>query len=330
MNRFGTQYQSTNPFLAQSGVYRYGFNGQENQNETTTSSYDFGARVLNPKLGKWLSVDPLILEYPSTSPYSYVNNQPIVAIDPDGKKILFVNGYWCPGWCGDAVGSKEPGKGYWGAGFTEAAQRFFSDYSLISGANYIDGSSTVGFDEDGEDRYEKGRDYAKNNLETITSGMVEGETIKIVSHSEGCAMAAGITSYLIESGYKVEIVVYLSSDESSDFKAPAEPTSLQLAYCDDAVTVEETISGVDKHGVVYDSDLEAKYHHGQTKSSGVFELLKDLKTVGVTEYLTMCPQDKNAHIIPAQTPETAPNGTVFSEINGRQLFDLETCEPIDQ
>ncbi len=58
--------------------------GQGNQ-------YDFGARIYNPRLGRWLSTDPLQSDYPSMSPYNYVANSPIVYIDPDGERI-YVHG----------------------------------------------------------------------------------------------------------------------------------------------------------------------------------------------------------------------------------------------
>lgn len=40
---------------------------------------------------RFLSVDPLAEKYPPLSAYSYVANTPINAIDPDGKRIYFVN-----------------------------------------------------------------------------------------------------------------------------------------------------------------------------------------------------------------------------------------------
>lgn len=72
--------------------YRYGFNGMEKDNEVKGSagtSYDFGARMYDSRLGRWMSLDPLADGYTSFSPYSFVNNMPIWAIDPDGMKIRF-------------------------------------------------------------------------------------------------------------------------------------------------------------------------------------------------------------------------------------------------
>ncbi len=44
-----------------SGGYRYGFNGKENDNEVkgTGAQYDYGFRIYDPRLGRFLSVDPL-------------------------------------------------------------------------------------------------------------------------------------------------------------------------------------------------------------------------------------------------------------------------------
>jgi RHS repeat-associated protein len=53
------------------------------------NSYDFGARMLDPRYGRWLSVDPLAAKYPSLSPFNFTGNNPIMFIDPDGEKIVW-------------------------------------------------------------------------------------------------------------------------------------------------------------------------------------------------------------------------------------------------
>ena len=70
--------------------YRYGFNGKENDDETGTQ--DYGFRIYNPALGKFLSVDPLTEKYPELTPYQFASNTPIQAIDLDG---LEKNGATC-------------------------------------------------------------------------------------------------------------------------------------------------------------------------------------------------------------------------------------------
>jgi len=62
----------------------YGFNGKENDPETGTQ--DYGFRIYNPNLGKFLSVDPLTMSYPWYSPYQFAGNNPILFIDMDGSE----------------------------------------------------------------------------------------------------------------------------------------------------------------------------------------------------------------------------------------------------
>jgi RHS repeat-associated protein len=71
--------------------YRYGFNGKEVENEIhINASLDFGARTYSSLLGRWLSIDPHSSQYPGLTPYCFVANNPIVAIDPDGKDIIIL------------------------------------------------------------------------------------------------------------------------------------------------------------------------------------------------------------------------------------------------
>jgi RHS repeat-associated protein len=69
--------------------YRYGFNGKEKDKGSEGmggggSTYDYGFRIYNPNLVKFLSVDPLTASYPWYTPYQFSGNMPINAIDLDG------------------------------------------------------------------------------------------------------------------------------------------------------------------------------------------------------------------------------------------------------
>jgi len=260
-------------------AYKYKYNNKELQDELDLDWYDYGARRYDASLGRWMSTDPLADKYYKFSPYVYVGNSPTIAVDPDGKRILFVNGYW-NSWIGGIIGSSSPGKKYWGSGFTGAAQRFFGDYSSVSDSNYIDGSSYFGGDSSGGGREKDGYAYAKENYTTLIDGLGEDETFKLVTHSEGGAYGAGVARYLIEKGHTVESIVHLSTDEGDEFETPNGPDTYQLGYGGDWVTGNKEISkGVDVFGIVdkYEKKSDKrKYAHGSTKGSSVFKAVKAL------------------------------------------------------
>jgi hypothetical protein len=57
-------------------------------------TYDYGFRIYNPGLAKFLSVDPLSASYPWYTPYQFAGNKPIWAIDLDGLEEYFVTDYY--------------------------------------------------------------------------------------------------------------------------------------------------------------------------------------------------------------------------------------------
>lgn len=66
--------------------FRYGFNGKEQDPEWTGQGniYDYGFRIYNPRIARFLSVDPLSTKYPFYTPYQFAGNKPIRFIDLDG------------------------------------------------------------------------------------------------------------------------------------------------------------------------------------------------------------------------------------------------------
>jgi len=69
-----------------SALYRYGFNGKETDKET--GEQDYGMRMYDPRIAKFLSIDPLSRKYPELSQYQFASNRPIDGKDLDGLEYL--------------------------------------------------------------------------------------------------------------------------------------------------------------------------------------------------------------------------------------------------
>jgi RHS repeat-associated protein len=104
---------------------RFGFNGKENDNEVKGegNQQDYGFRIYDPRVARFLSVDPLEKSYPSWSPYPFAMNRVIDGVDLDGlewKRAFDDAGHptgflWDPdnAWNVDQDGSKTLKSGYY-------------------------------------------------------------------------------------------------------------------------------------------------------------------------------------------------------------------------
>jgi RHS repeat-associated protein len=73
----------------QGGEYRYGFNGKEAEKEWkgAGNALDYGARIYDPRLGRWMSVDRMSMKYPFASPYGFALNSPVLMSDVGGDSV---------------------------------------------------------------------------------------------------------------------------------------------------------------------------------------------------------------------------------------------------
>lgn len=282
---------------ATESVYRYAFNGMQADKEIKgeRNNYDFGARMYDPRVGRWLTRDPLEAKYTGLSPYNFVANTPLMAKDPDGRWIIFVNGYYNTGNTNSGNGGYAiikklvakneigtvGGEGYWKKKFVGGAQNYFSDPKQ---PKFVDGSGA--WNSTGQERYDAGYTYAKNNFSDIKKEIfnddgVQTEVLRIVSHSMGAAYSEGMIKYLEEQGVKVETVVHLSAADPSEFTASTKPNTIQLNYKDDPVLMYKNfgeaprIKGADVFG-----EVDAEGQHWITKSrESVWDAVADLQNL---------------------------------------------------
>ncbi len=70
---------------------KYLYNGKELLDDQNLGLYDYGARYYDPVIGRWTSPDPMASERSWVSPYNYVQNNPMLRVDPDGMLDDYYN-----------------------------------------------------------------------------------------------------------------------------------------------------------------------------------------------------------------------------------------------
>lgn len=162
------------------------------------TSYDYGFRIYNPAIAKFLSVDPLTKKFPMLTPYQFASNTPIQAIDLDGLEAFFVHG-------------TNAGNDMWTPKLTNFLRRNLTNNKIADNSfrwNYQEGPTKRNWLLNGENKRSKGAgslvmhviNYRKEN--DITD-----EEITFVSHSHGGNVAIQAAKILYDNyGIQVNIV----------------------------------------------------------------------------------------------------------------------------
>ena len=123
-----------------SNSYRYGFQGQEKDNEIKGegNSLNYTFRMHDPRVGRFFAVDPLTAKYPHNSPYAFSENRVIDGVELEGLEVVLI---------GKSVGITLT----IGTGFTENGVAFGPDgaYFYNSTGGGLDlGTNSAGVDAD--------------------------------------------------------------------------------------------------------------------------------------------------------------------------------------
>ncbi len=84
---FGLTHKGYNNIVSSYGnstAKLLGFGGKEEQNELGLEWLDFGWRNYDPEISRWMNIDPMTDKREWLTPYQYVQNSPMLRIDPDG------------------------------------------------------------------------------------------------------------------------------------------------------------------------------------------------------------------------------------------------------
>ena len=225
--------EETNHYYPFGGVFTntrnaqpYKYNGKELDTKKGLNWYDYGARMYDAALGRWHVVDPLAEKYYSVSPYNYCMNNPVNAIDSNGEKIVFVNGFL-------GFGSPTGGSAYWGgtnSSFVRGAQAFLQDKSTYFANieyNYWRSATFL--------RNLDGYNYAKENYSQLINGMNSKDVFHFVSHSMGGAFSEGMIRYLEEQGWTVNTVFHLNAWQPTELYGVKGPLRVDATITNDWV-----------------------------------------------------------------------------------------------
>jgi len=213
---------------------------------------NMNGRLYDPYLQRFLSPDNYVqnpLNAQNYNRYSYCNNNPLYGIDPSGNVVIFIGGFTTFGKNWQAGDSR-----YWSYK-DEDIMNQIGDHN----ARYYDGH----YSKWGEVEYdEKQREWngiaeGESQAKIIYDGLDHdnGETIKIVAHSMGCAYAKGfvlgLEGWFLKNHIQknlVEFEIDLSPYEPGEQDAVSGVPTIQISHWDDPVAGNNREGGVQYHG----------------------------------------------------------------------------------
>ena len=232
------------------------YNNINNKFHEQTGYNNYGARYYYDWASIWLSVDPMSDKYPHLTSYNYCANNPVMLVDPDGRYILFIGGLRLMkgnadqqrAWGGFKIHNTDVYK-YWSIkentfGREAKIADYYTNKYKDNNVGFTSGSSQ--WNSSAKQRMGEGRLKAELFHKMVQNGDIKleaGETIKVISHSQGGAHAAGFAEKLMSykdaggnSLYNVEVVEYITPHQPKDITHPEGPLGIQYSHPSDAVS----------------------------------------------------------------------------------------------
>ncbi|WP_348822509.1 RHS repeat-associated core domain-containing protein [Flavobacterium aestuarii] len=153
---------------ADSYTYRYGFQGQEMDNELKGegNSLNYTFRMHDPRIGRFFAIDPLFKDYPHNSPYAFSENRIMDAVELEGREAFFIHGTIISGL---------------GIFMFEKRNMIVEKLPTILGNN----TKNIDFRWSGSNNDEARHLAAEQLVEHVLKNRKPGEPISLIGHSHG-------------------------------------------------------------------------------------------------------------------------------------------------
>jgi RHS repeat-associated protein len=213
-----------------SASYRYGFQGQEMDNEIKGegNSLNYTFRMHDPRVGRFFAVDPLFRKYPHNSPYAFSENRVIDGVELEGLEVVLTHGTFAKR-TDKALFSLD--KADYKGGSTW--DRVFSQ--RLAMATGWDMNSTFEYTwsgaNDAEQRMEAGKMLAKK-LMSADNIYRDKKHATLIGHSHGGNVDKIAKGILEDNGWTVDII-NISTPQRKDFQQKRTGKGLNINFYSD-------------------------------------------------------------------------------------------------